>query len=183
MLVTRANNTLGQGILACPVCPVISISYPFLIPDHVGKMTSAILQLHAFSTIFMTGIIWFVQVVHYPLNAKVGEGHFTTFHKAHTSRTGLVVAAPMMIELVCSVLLVISPPKAIAVELALLGLVLVVLIWITTVAFSMPCHGRLSKGFDAGVLRKLILTNWLRTALWRARSLLALYFLNSYNLS
>ena len=183
MLVTRANNTLGQGILACPVCPVISISYPFLIPDHVGKMTSAILQLHAFSTIFMTGIIWFVQVVHYPLNAKVGEGHFTTFHKAHTSRTGLVVAAPMMIELVCSVLLVISPPKAIAVELALLGLVLVVLIWITTVAFSMPCHGRLSKGFDAGVLRKLILTNWLRTALWSARSLLSLYFLNSYNLS
>ena len=146
-------------------------------------MISTILQLHAFSTIFMTGIIWFVQVVHYPLNAKVGEGHFTAFHKSHTSRTGWVVAAPMMIELFCSVLLALSPPKAIAVELALLGLVLVVLIWITTVAFSMPCHGRLSKGFDAGVLHKLLLTNWLRTALWSARSLLALYFLNSYNLS
>ncbi len=145
-------------------------------------MTSTILQLHAFSTIFMTGVIWFVQVVHYPLNAKVGEGHFSAFHKAHTSRTGWIVAPPMIIELFCSVLFVISPPKEISAEHALLGFALVVLIWITTVVFSVPCHRRLSKGFDANVLRKLIWTNWLRTALWSARSFLALYFINRCNL-
>ena len=145
-------------------------------------MTSAILQLHAFSTIFMTGVIWFVQVVHYPLNAKVGEGHFSAFHKTHTSRTGWIVAPPMIIELFCSVLLALSPPKEISAEHALLGFVLVVLIWITTVVFSVPCHRRLSKGFDANVLRKLIWTNWLRTALWSARSFLAMYFINRCNL-
>lgn len=32
-----------------------------------------ILLLHTFSTIFMTGLIWFVQVVHYPLFAAVGR--------------------------------------------------------------------------------------------------------------
>ena len=82
----------------------------------------------------------------------------------------------------CSVVLALSPPKEISTEHALLGFVLVVIIWITTVVFSVPCHRRLSKGFDANVLRKLILTNWLRTALWSARSFLALYFINRCNL-
>ena len=32
-----------------------------------------LLLLHAAATLFMTGLIWFVQVVHYPLFARVGE--------------------------------------------------------------------------------------------------------------
>ena len=32
-----------------------------------------LLQLHALATIFMAGVIWFVQVVHYPLFRAVGR--------------------------------------------------------------------------------------------------------------
>lgn len=35
-----------------------------------------LLYLHAGATLFMTGLIWFVQVVHYPLFLRVGEGNF-----------------------------------------------------------------------------------------------------------
>ena len=31
-----------------------------------------LLLVHAASTLFMAGVIWFVQVVHYPLMASVG---------------------------------------------------------------------------------------------------------------
>ncbi len=33
----------------------------------------AVLYLHAAATIFMTGLIWFVQVVHYPLFSEVAR--------------------------------------------------------------------------------------------------------------
>ena len=33
-----------------------------------------LLLLHAGATFFMCGLIWFVQIVHYPLFAQVGSG-------------------------------------------------------------------------------------------------------------
>ena len=49
------------------------------------------------STLFMTGLIWFVQVVHYPLFDRVGAARFVPYHAAHSRRTSWVVAAPMAI--------------------------------------------------------------------------------------
>ena len=38
----------------------------------------------------------------------------------------------------------------------------------------MPLHGRLAQGFDAVAHRRLVSTNWVRTAGWSVRGLLAL---------
>ena len=35
------------------------------------------------STWFMIGLIWFVQIVHYPLFVYVGSKEFRTFHENH----------------------------------------------------------------------------------------------------
>ena len=43
------------------------------------------------STLFMTGLIWFVQVVHYPLFSEVEPGDFLRYHAAHPRRTTRVV--------------------------------------------------------------------------------------------
>lgn len=59
----------------------------------------------------MTGVIWFVQVVHYPLFAKVGESAFTTYESLHTIRTGWVVAPMMILELGSTCLLLVEKPK------------------------------------------------------------------------
>jgi hypothetical protein len=46
-------------------------------------------QVHAFATLFMCGLAWFVQVVHYPLMARVGEPQWSEYERAHgTRRTG-----------------------------------------------------------------------------------------------
>ncbi len=64
-------------------------------------MTPTVLFLHALSTVFMTGLIWFVQVVHYPLKAMVDTGSFTAYQRAHQTRTAWIVGPPMLVEISC----------------------------------------------------------------------------------
>src|SRR4051812_47184292 len=84
-----------------------------------------VLLLHAAATWTMVGIIWFVQIVHYPLFARVGAAQFPAYEGAHSSLTTAVVAAPMLIEASTSVLLVWQRPASISPVLAWSGLALV----------------------------------------------------------
>lgn len=58
----------------------------------------ALLFAHLVSTLLMVGIIWLVQIVHYPLLVSVGTEHFDRDAELHQSRTRLVVAGPMLVE-------------------------------------------------------------------------------------
>ena len=42
-----------------------------------------------------------------------------------------------------------------------------------TVRASIPAHERLTHGFDADAHDRLVRTNWLRTAAWTARTVIA----------
>ena len=70
------------------------------------RLGLATLLLNAAATFWMVGLIWFVQVVHYPLFSKVGAEGFAAYEASHASRTTWVVAPPMLIEVVTSVLLI-----------------------------------------------------------------------------
>ena len=59
------------------------------------------LLLQVLATSFMTGLIWFVQVVHYPLMEGWPHDEFGRWEVAHRDRTGPVVIPPMLIEGVC----------------------------------------------------------------------------------
>ncbi len=134
-----------------------------------------LLALHAAATGFMVGLIWFVQVVHYPLFSAVGDEQFPRYALAHQTRTTLVVMPPMLVELTTAALLltIADIPRAPAV----LGLGLLVAVWISTFAVQVPCHARLARGFHAPAHRALVATNWARTILWTARLPLALWML------
>ena len=133
-----------------------------------------ILVVHAASTFFMTGLIWFVQVVHYPLMSRVGEGYFAEYENRHTRFTTRVVAAPMLVELISGLLLLQWQPIAVPPIIPWLGFLALGLIWVSTWRLQVPMHRKLAAGFDAGAHRRLVSTNWLRTALWSLRSLLVL---------
>ena len=45
-----------------------------------------LLALHALATVMMAGLIWFVQLVHYPLFAFVGASDFVLYDREHTRR-------------------------------------------------------------------------------------------------
>jgi len=131
----------------------------------------------------MLGLIWFVQVVHYPLFARVDERRFAAYEAAHQQRTTLVVAPLMLVELATALWiaagigeLAASVPR----WMALTGLALVGINWLSTGLVQVPLHRRLAHGYDARTARRLVTTNWLRTAAWTARGVIAVGMVHSY---
>lgn len=125
--------------------------------------------VHLVATLFMAGVIVFVQVVHYPLMAHVGAASFINYERHHTVRTGWVVVPPMVVELAASVWLVTAYAGSPEAPLAFTGLALLSVIWVSTALLQAPAHGRLMGGFDPAVHRRLTVTNWIRTVAWLGR--------------
>lgn len=126
----------------------------------------------------MTGLIWFVQVVHYPLFNSVGAERFAAYETRHSNLTTYVVIVPMFIELISSVVLLWQRPEFIATWQLWLGFVLVVVIWFSTAFLQVPQHNVLSQGFNETAHTLLVSSNWLRTLAWTARSGLVMYWLS-----
>ncbi|QDV33283.1 hypothetical protein [Tautonia plasticadhaerens] len=137
-------------------------------------MSTLALLLCLGSTLSMAGLIWFVQVVHYPLLGEVGPGSFGRYHAEHVRRTGPVVGPAMIGELASAAWLVVDPPQGCPGWLAVAGLSAATLAWISTAAVQVPLHRRLASGFDAGAHRRLVRTNWARTVSWSAHALIVL---------
>ena len=133
---------------------------------------TAILLANAVATLFMTGLIWFVQVVHYPLFAAVGASEFPAYSRLHQSLTTLVVGPPMLVEAVTAAILVFARPAGIPAWTAWTGLGLVAAIWLSTAILQVPAHGRLASGFVAETGDFLVSSNWIRTVAWTARAAL-----------
>lgn len=119
---------------------------------------------YVISSLFLTGLIWFVQVVHYPLFAHVKDQSGTYF-RLHAAKTTYVVALPMLVQLTCAVWFGLNPePWNALLMRGLLGIV--VLVWLLTFLTSVPQHKILANGYDVSAIRKLVATNWPRTILW-----------------
>lgn len=125
---------------------------------------------------FMTGLIWFVQVVHYPMLAQLGEEgddpRWPELHAAHVRRTTWVVLPAMFAEQAASIALFVARPSQVPVFLLVASYLLLSTAWASTFLVQVPLHGSLSRGPDATKLRRLVQTNWIRTAAWTCRSLL-----------
>jgi hypothetical protein len=133
------------------------------------------LLLNTASTLFMTGLIWFVQIVHYPLFNAVGTEKFIAYEVRHSNLTTFVVIVPMFVELITSVVLLWQRPDGIALWQLWLGLGLVGVIWFSTALLQVPQHSILSQGFNENAYQMLVQSNWLRTVAWSLRSGLVLY--------
>ena len=118
---------------------------------------------------FLTGLIWTIQLVHYPSFGLVGKAEFGRFHLAHTTHMGYLVAAPMVLELGLSLWLAWAARATPLAATANWALALTVLIWVVTFLVSVPFHNRLAAGFDYIAIDGLTRTNWLRTLAWTAR--------------
>lgn len=128
--------------------------------------------LHAAVTWFMTGLIWFVQVVHYPLFASVGSDQWLDYHRAHSSKTTKVVAAPMLVEVATGIWLVVTM-TAEQRGLPVVGLGLLTAIWLATVLRQIPDHQKLAAALPPTGVHRLVRGNSLRAVLWSARALVA----------
>ena len=130
-----------------------------------------LLLLHAAATCYMCGVIWFVQLVHYPLFSTVGRSEFVSYQLQHVRRTGWVVGPAMLLEASAAGSVCFPYSRSItgsALERpgAARGAV-----WLSTFAWQVPCHNALLKEFDPERHAWLVRSNWLRTILWTMRAL------------
>lgn len=125
--------------------------------------------LNVISAFLLTGVIWTIQIVHYPSFHYIDKLSFTNFHNFHERRISIVVIPLMLIELITSVALYIYNLSSIFFSLNLL---IVVLIWCSTFFVQVPIHSVLSQKKDKNLIEKLVNTNWTRTFLWSMRMLL-----------
>lgn len=126
--------------------------------------------IHLSTTFFMTGLIWFVQVVHYPLFRKVVDGDFVDYEENHMRTTSYVVMPAMLLELLSLPLLVFLNPDMMDRWWFWLDGIGLGIIWLSTFLFQVPLHARLLKSKDMDSIHKLVQTNWIRTLCWTLRS-------------
>ena len=130
--------------------------------------------VHLAATLFLVGLIWVVQVVHYPLFASVGTQQFHGYWRGHTRLITCLVGPVMLLEAGTAVLLCAVRPAGLSLPVLVIASGLLVLIWVSTWLVQIPCHERLGRRFDPVTLRQLVLTNWVRTAAWTLRGVLVL---------
>lgn len=138
-------------------------------------MTPTLVIANLAATLYMTGVIWFVQVVHYPLFGGVGTDGFPAYSALHNRLTTYVVMPPMLLELATAVALCFWRPAVMNATTAWTGLLLVGVIWASTFLLQVPRHEVLGQGFRPDAHTALVVTNWIRTIAWSARSLLMLW--------
>jgi len=123
----------------------------------------------------MVGLIWVMQVVHYPLFARVGDETYGGFQTEHMRRISQVLFIPWGLEALTTIALVVMAPTTRLRVIALIGAALFVAVTLITAGLAAPIHGRLVDGFDADEHRRLLAVNWPRTLLWTARGIVALF--------
>lgn len=132
-----------------------------------------LLWIHVASTMVLVGLIWTIQVVHYPLMEGVHRG-FRDYHQAHCTRITGLVAPLMAIEALTALALFSEPPPGVRATWTALGLALLAVIWATTAFLSVPEHTKLGRGYDRQAIQRLVGRNWIRTLAWSLRGLLVM---------
>jgi hypothetical protein len=139
-------------------------------------MDKILFILQIASTLFMTGVIWIIQIVQYPFFSYVSTENFIKYHDDYRFWITPIVAPAMIVELLTSVFILFYPPANIDSKLLWLGLILTIIVWASTFFLQVPLHEKLAAGFDANAHSALVNTNWIRTIAWSFRSLLVIYF-------
>lgn len=143
------------------------------------ERTTLIVNLAA--TAFMAGVIWYVQLVHYPLMAGWPHDNFAAWEERHRQRTGMVVIPAMLLESITAAILLWRRPEGVPAGLVWTAFALLLAIHASTFMVQVPLHERLSAGWDAAAHQRLVASNWLRTVLWTARAVLVAAMLAAAN--
>jgi len=135
-------------------------------------MSEIALLANTAATIFMVGLIWFVQRVHYPLLAQVDVDQQISVGAEHHRRTAQVVGLPMAVEGVSTLILLVDRPDQVMWWLPWMGAILLAISLGSTVFLSVPLHQKMVNQPSAELGKKLVSTNWPRTISWTLRGVI-----------
>jgi len=128
-----------------------------------------LIKIHLLATAILTGAIWVIQLIHYPVFKYIDKSYFKLFMKFHVRGILIFVLPFMLIEIVSGTYLFIIGHNSI---LFLFSLVILYLIWISTLLIFSNYHKELQRDKDNDIINKLVKYNWFRTLGWTVRLIL-----------
>jgi hypothetical protein len=127
-------------------------------------------KINFISTSVMSGVIWVIQLLHYPSFHFINEKKYVDFQHFHMERISFIVIPVMIIELASALLL----SYFFRSSLTIILLALLLGIWGITFIFFTNMHQKLTNGYDPSIVDRLIQINWSRTILWSFRLIILL---------
>ena len=127
--------------------------------------------LHAIFTFLLTGLIWVIQLVHYPLFRFLDSTSFSKAMLFHQRQISFIVMPLMLAELITGIYLAISQWQAFT-SFHIINLSLIAIIWAHTFFIMVPFHRSFETSFDEMQLKKMLRVHWLRTLAWTIKSIL-----------
>ena len=127
----------------------------------------------------MVGLIWMVQLVHYPMLAMYSAAAPATAAADHQRRISWVVGPLMVAEGFSALILLAERPATMPAWSAWAAAALLGVALTSTVMVQVPLHARLAERHDVRDAAQLISSNWVRTAAWTMRGLLLAWVLAS----
>jgi hypothetical protein len=118
----------------------------------------------------LAGLIWTIQLVHYPLFALVGAREWPRYEAGHQRRITRLVAPLMLANVGLALAVLAEGPSAPRV----LNAGLATTIFLATGLLFAPMHRRLATHASISAIRLLVRANWARTAAWTAQVLVAI---------
>ncbi len=142
----------------------------------VETTDAIVLAVALVATSAMAGVLWVIQLVHYPIFDAIDRGDddelWQQFGDRHRRAISLVVGPFMLAEGITGIWLVIDPPSDLSVAWPMVAAVLMAVAYGTTAFVSVPLHERLTATYDETSHHRLVSTNWIRTVAWTARAAL-----------
>lgn len=137
-----------------------------MILEHIN------LVLALASTFFMVGLIWHMQIVHFPLFLIINEKQFHHYYVAHAYSSRWVIFIPMFIELLTGIGLFIWRPEPL--KTWSLGVLtgLLVFLWLYTLLVMIPMQKNLKNEYSIDMIYNVTWANWARTVAWSARGII-----------
>ena len=137
-------------------------------------MHDELFNVHLIVTSAIVGVIWMVQLVHYPSFLYVDKNKYKLFQEFHMSRIGFIVVPLMTVELITGALLLIIYKLSNIYFFS--SILLLVGIWFLTAIVFTRIHSKLLNGYSEKLIHDLVSFNWIRTIMWTTRLVLLSFF-------
>lgn len=127
----------------------------------------------------LLGVLWFVQLIHYPLFFKVKED-FLSYEKEHVRKMTYFIIPLIILDVFLNVVLTVKlayHPYSLLIAGAL---AFNLMAWLSTLFFQLDQHRKLCASFSHKTLKSLINTSWIRTVFWTIKTVLIVIFMFYY---
>ena len=131
------------------------------------------IDIHFLATSIMVGVIWVIQLLHYPSFHFIQKSDYPKFQQFHMSRISFIVVPAMIIEFITGIMMLQFGFSSNF--LFIFSLFILLVIWVITLVFFTKMHQGLISGYNEVIVDRLISINWSRTLLWSIRLLVLCY--------